>query len=33
MKEEFKALDRNETWDLVDKDTALSSRKRIIGCK
>jgi Reverse transcriptase (RNA-dependent DNA polymerase) len=33
MKEEFEALDRNETWDLVDEDTALSSRKRIISCK
>src|SRR5450432_878347 len=33
MKEEFEALDRNKTWDLVDEDTALKSGKRVIGCK
>jgi hypothetical protein len=33
MKEEFEALDRNKTWDLVDEDTALKSGKREIGCK
>jgi len=33
MKEEFEALDRNKTWDLVDEDTALLSGKRVIGCK
>ena len=33
MKEEIEALDNNKTWDLVDKDTILTSRKRVIGCK
>jgi Reverse transcriptase (RNA-dependent DNA polymerase) len=33
MKEEIEALDRNKTWNLVDEDTALTSGKRIIGCK
>lgn len=33
MKEEIKALDRNKTQDLVDEDTGLTSRKRIISCK
>jgi len=33
MEEELKALDRNKTWDLVDKDTALKSGKRVISCK
>jgi hypothetical protein len=33
MKEEFEALDKNKTWDLVDEDTILKSGKRVIGCK
>lgn len=33
MKEEYQALDRNKTWDLVDEDTILTSGKRVIGCK
>ena len=33
MKEELDALDKNKTWDLVDEDTILKSRKRVIGCK
>jgi hypothetical protein len=32
-KEELDALDRNRTWDLVDKDSLLRSGKRLIGCK
>lgn len=33
MKEECEALDYNKTWDLVDEDTALTSGKKVIGCK
>jgi hypothetical protein len=33
MKEEFQALDRNRTWDLVDEATVLQSGKRVIGSK
>jgi len=33
MEEELKALNRNKTWNLMDKDTALKSGKRVIGCK
>ena len=33
IKEELKALDKNKTQDLVDKDTILKSRKRVISCK
>jgi hypothetical protein len=33
MKEEFEALNRNRTWDLVDEEPILKSGKRVIGCK
>ena len=33
MKEECKALNRNKTQDLVDKDTSLTSSKKVISCK
>jgi hypothetical protein len=33
IEEELHLLDLNKTWDLVDKDTILRSRKRAIGCK
>ena len=33
IEEELHSLDLNKTWDLVDEDTLLRSRKRAIGCK
>ena len=33
IEEELHSLDLNKTWDLLDEDTILKSRKKAIGCK